>query len=518
VELERVRDARGAGFGFKVNGAPVFAKGANWIPADSFLPRVSRPRVEALVDRAYEANYTMLRVWGGGVYEDEAFYGACDRKGLLVWQDFPFACGEAPEAPAFLAQVREEASSALKRLRRHPSLALLCGNNENHMARHDRWFGAASAKRWGRPIYHRTLPQVCARQAPGIPYWPGSPYGGSDPNDPGEGDRHHWAVWAHFAAPEEYLKDEGRFLSEFGFAALPGRAALADALGPRGRWPEGPELPAHDKVENGGGLGRIAYYLSGRLPQARDLDSLRYLSQTLQARVLKAGVEHWRRLKPHTQGALVWQHNDCWPAVSWSLLDGRDEPKLAYHAIAAAFEDIHLSAVESAGLAEFWLSCDGLSPQGTLRVERWNVRGREAVLLRSRARGSALKGVRVFRATRAQAGIIDPSRQFLAAFWEGPQGLRRRALLFFAQPLRLALTRPQARLAARVCDGVWMLELRAATLTLACEVSGPSPSGFSDNGFDLLPGERREITWKGAPPGRPPRWSLRTLNALVVHG
>jgi beta-mannosidase len=532
VALDRRKDAAGESFGFKVNGKAIFAKGANWIPADSFLGRLDAARVLRLVELAAEANYTMLRVWGGGVFESEDFYRACDRLGILVWQDFLFSCSEVPEHPDFLRLVAAETKTALRRLRRHPSLALLCGNNENHMARHDGWFKGRRSKDWGRALYHDLLPPLCADLAPGVPYWPGSPFGGKDPNSQGRGDRHHWLAWAQWKDPDVYLLDKGRFISEFGLAALPSPAALKLALGKSEPWVQGPALVLHDKVENGSGLSRLACFVFRHLPYAAGLDRFRYLTQVFQSQGLSLGIEHWRRLKPHTQGALVWQHNDCWPVVSWALLDSLDTPKLAYHGVKRAFDDVLLSSTESkppvplpgrpskgplpSSLCEAWLTLDTpLAQKGRLRVERWNIRRLEAVLADIPCAVAANASRRLWSRSRKDCGITDSSRQYLVFRFTGKTGLSRRSLLFFERPVGLAMEAAGVLAGARAKGEGIEVAVRSKALALACEVSAPVPGAFSDNGFDLLPGETRVLRFKPSRPGaiRGP-WAVKTLNQM----
>jgi beta-mannosidase len=536
VELDTAKDGAGRRFGFKVNGVPVFAKGANWIPADSFLGRVTPARIAGLVQAAADGNDNCLRVWGGGIYESEEFYRACDRLGLLVWQDFPFACNEVPEHPDFIALVKEEAAKALRRLRRHPSLALWCGNNENQMGRHDRWYRGRETAAWGEKLYETVLPELCARLDPDRPYWPGSPYGGADPNNEAQGDRHHWLVWARFADIDEYRLDFGRFISEFGFAALPNRAALRRSVPAGERWVQSRVLQMHDKVERGGAYARIAYYLLNHLPLAGGLDRFRYLSQVNQSRALRTGVEHWRRNRPHTQGALVWQHNDCWPVTSWSLLDGDDAPKLAWYGLREAFDDVLLSAVEADarlhsdkvgrlplraadedGRAEAWLCLDGREPfSGVLTVERWSMDGRQAAVARVAVRAAANRSVRLWSAGRRACGIVNSARQYLVFELKGKDGRRRRSLLFFERPRRLALPDSGLVVGARADDGTVEVAVRASHLTLAVELHAPVAGRFSDNGFDLLPGETRRLRFTPDKPG-PIRgaWQALCLNQCV---
>lgn len=533
VDLDRRPDGAGSAFGFKVNGRPIYAKGANWIPADSFLGRLDDARVESLVAQAASANMTMLRVWGGGLYESEAFYRACDRAGLLVWQDFPFACAEVSEHPELKAQVRREAGLALRRLRRHPSLALWCGNNEVQWGRECGWFRGREAKRWGRAYFERMLPALCARLDPDRPYHPGSPWGGPEANSPDHGDRHQWEVWARFLDPTHFLGDRGRFISEFGFAALPNAPALARALGPGERWAQSRGMDFHDKVDLGGAGARIAFYIHRHLPMAPGLERFRYLSQVNQAAALRAGFEHWRRLKPRNQGALVWQLNDCWPAVSWSLLDADDSPKLAWFAVRGALDDVLLSSVEAGakrhpegpgalplraadegGICEAWVSLDGPArARARLRVERWDMAGRRALLDERPVVLAAGASRRCWARPRRDCGVSDPAREFLVFCLDLAGGSSRRSLLFFDRPKRLELPADTLRITARAGSAGMELTLRSRGLALACEVAAPVPGRFSDNGFDLLPGEARRVLFVPARPGPVHgAWRAQTLN------
>lgn len=299
---EPLAGAPGRGFVFVCNGVPVFCGGANWIPADSFLPRVTPERYRALVQQAADANMAMLRVWGGGVYEHDAFYDACDELGLLVWQDFMFACGTYPAYPAFQESVRAEAEAAVRRLRHHPCLALWCGNNEDYQVAesiraYDPAFqgGLAASPFPGRALYERLLPEVCARLDPDRPYWPGSPYGGERTvNDPTVGDRHVWDVWhGSMAEYGQYARFAGRFVSEFGMQALPDPATIEAFAPPEERYGQSRTLEHHNKA--GGGARRLAVYLVDTVRMPADVPGYVYATQLVQAEALGAAVRDWRR-------------------------------------------------------------------------------------------------------------------------------------------------------------------------------------------------------------------------------
>jgi len=328
VELHREKDEEGESFVIRINGTPIFCKGANWAPADCFLPRLTRRRYGELVEKAVAANMNMLRVCGVGIYESDEFYDACDRLGVMVWQGFPFACAAYPdELDWFCKSVRTEAEQNVRRLRGHPSLVLWCGNNENHWGFHDWW---PELKRFhGEKIYHRILPEVCAELDPSRPYWPGSPYGGEHPNDPAQGDQHFWKVWMSWADPDEYREFNGRFVSEFGLQAPPALETIRTYIPSGARHMQSPVMEHHEKEQLG--TERLYRYLAAYFRVPREFEDTVYLMQLMQGEAIKTGVEHWRSRKFLTGGALFWSFNDCWPVTSWSCLDSELRPKALYH-------------------------------------------------------------------------------------------------------------------------------------------------------------------------------------------
>ena len=332
LRLLRERDAFGESFEFEVNGARLWATGANWIPDSSFPARVSRATLRAQLERARALNMNMLRVWGGGLYESDDFYDACDELGLLVWQDFPFACGYYPDDAAACAALSVEARAAVKRLRNHASLALYCGNNENLVMFQDRWDDAARhpPRYYGEQLYREVLPAVIAELDPQRCYIESSPIGGERVNAGGSGDQHYWDVWHGRGDWKHYADSTARFSSEFGFAAAPGPAAIArfapgapDPLAlslrdARARW--------HDKTKKG--YETFIAYVELHYPRARTLEEWLYSSQLNQRDALRFGIEHYRRSQ-FCRGALIWQLNDCWPVQSWAVIDSSGELKAA---------------------------------------------------------------------------------------------------------------------------------------------------------------------------------------------
>jgi len=329
VELVQQEDSEGKSFCFHINGVPVFAKGANWIPADNLLPRLTVLDYHEYIRMAAEAHMNMLRIWGGGIYEMPSFYEACDEHGIMVWQDFMYACAQYPdELDWFQQAARDEAEQVVRTLRNHPCIVLWCGNNENNWG-FDEWWHVGQPKYLGNYVYREILPSVCGELDPSRPYWVSSPYGGEHPNCEEEGDRHQWSVWSAWQDYGHYVEDTGRFISEFGFQAMPNWRTVLSYTAPEDRAILSPVIRNHNKMPEG--TERLVRFLAGRLGLPRDLRSFVYLTQLNQAEAIKTGVEHWRSRKFRTAGALYWQLNDCWPVASWSCLDYYRRKKGLYY-------------------------------------------------------------------------------------------------------------------------------------------------------------------------------------------
>lgn len=314
-DIELDRDA----FKLVVNGRPVFVKGFNWIPDDCFPARVTPERLARRFDQAIGAGANLLRVWGGGMYESDEFYALADELGLMIWQDFPFACAAYPEEEPIRGEVEAEARDNVARLMGHPSLAIWCGNNENIEGFwHWGWRAELGGRTWGDGYYHDLLPRVTAELDPARPYWPGSPYSGSpalDPHDPARGTVHLWTVWnthdyTHYAA---YTP---RFVAEFGFQGPPAYATIRRASS------DEPLTPDSAPQKAVGGQDKLLRGLGVHLPQPQTFDDWHYYTQLNQARALAFGVERFRALTPYCMGTIVWQLNDCWPVTSWAAVDG----------------------------------------------------------------------------------------------------------------------------------------------------------------------------------------------------
>lgn len=336
VELDRTDDA----FTFVINGRPVFVKGFNWIPDDCFPSRITRERLAERFAQAAGTGANCLRVWGGGLYESEDFYDLADEMGLLVWQDFPFACAAYPEEGRFTAEVEAEAREQVTRLARHPALVLWCGNNENIEGHADwGWQDTLEGRSWGAGFYYDVLPRVVAELDPTRPYWPGSPYSGAPdlpPNDPSKGTVHIWTVWNN-EDYTHYATYTPRFVAEFGFQGPPTYATLRASVTDDPLTPVSPGVTHHQKAIDGN--LKLLRGLGEHLPQPDGFDDWHYYTQLNQARAMAFGIERFRALAPYCMGTIVWQLNDCWPVTSWAAVDGEGRRKPLWYALRRAYAD-----------------------------------------------------------------------------------------------------------------------------------------------------------------------------------
>lgn len=331
-------------FHFKINGEKIFARGFNWIPADSFLPRIKESKYDTLLKYAKDASANIIRVWGGGIYEDEHFYETCDQLGLLVWQDFMFACGAYPEHEKFLELVKEEVIQNVKRLRSHSCMAIFCGNNENEWIWHQQT-GLAYQKMPGYKIFGQLIPELVTEYAPEIAYWESSPFGlDNDPNSYASGNRHEWGIWSRWIDYTEVRKDQSLFVTEFGFQGPANRYTLEKYLPKINQKIHDPIFEMHNKQIEG--PERIIKFLSAHLPVSSNWKNFFYLTQFNQALAVKTCVEHWRNNFPHTNGSIIWQLNDCWPVTSWAVIDSELKLKMAYFLVKNIFSNCILAFSE----------------------------------------------------------------------------------------------------------------------------------------------------------------------------
>lgn len=537
VELERKPDRFGESFRFAVNGRPLFAKGANWIPAHAFPHALSRPDYEPLLRSAAAANMNMIRCWGGGMYEHEAFYDLCDELGLLVWQDFMFACALYPGDRAFLDSVAVEAGQQVKRLQHRACLALWCGSNEIEQMPGE-IVKTAKRRKAHLDLFYRVLSNAVEKYDGATVYWPSSPHNPEGfekgHNNVRAGDAHLWDVWHSLAPVNTYEKQQHRFVSEFGMQSFPHPEVAAQFCPPRDCNILSPAFEAHQK--NGGGNATIMHYTGKLFRFPRDYDALSYLSQLNQAHCMRVAVEHFRRNMPRTMGTLYWQLNDCWPAASWSSLDHGGRWKALQHEARRFYAPVLLSPVvlgeeslhmtsntvrrDFRGVA-WHVVADAVEP-GTAELV-WKLHLLEGgVVARGRKKFTLQPGSSHRVATsnlRRQLAEHGPDRVVLEGEVRRRGKVLARNTALFVAPRLLELRRSPVRMrVSRGSDGKWKVTVSAPTYHHRLELSLPGAAAFwSDNFFDLLPGTPRSVELSGVERFDAKKIRLRSLVHTAGH-
>jgi beta-mannosidase len=517
MELDQSPDPDEQGtryFRFVLNGVPIFARGANWIPASSFVGALTAGRYERLLAAAIEANMNMLRVWGGGIYEHDAFYEICDRLGILIWQDFMFACAPYPEDDhSFVDEVRSEARYQVKRLRNHPSLALWCGNNENQWLHQQRAFGQEAKDPVPGTIYYDEILPETAQELDGFtPYWPGSPYGGPQPNSVEEGDVHDWHVWHGLPVretdkidlmklftsgpePEDvsfvhYAENMGRFISEFGMHASPVYETLRRCMPSDQLYHHSPTMDHHNKDNPKNKGDNLMLTVTG-LP--KDLEEYIDFSMIAQAEGLKFGIEHFRRRKPHCSGTLLWQFNDCWPGLSWSILDYYGFGKAGYFYVKRVYAPVLASfkALDD-GAIELWITNDtledvsdtlviqlGTFAKGTVWMEQHQVYvpANSSQVVWQGEPGKVAAQPDHYLAVRSTVERFPANRHFFTA----------------VKDLQRPVVEPEVTLSSRGEHELLVHVYAPAYLYYVHVIVPDEHTHFSDNYFDLAPGESRTV-------------------------
>ena len=501
--IERRKDRWGESFQFRVNGVRFFAKGANWIPADAILSRLTLDDYRRLLVDAVDANMNMLRVWGGGIYEDDLFYDLCDELGICIWQDFMFSCSAYPSFDdEFMANVKAEAEDNVRRLRHHPSIALWCGNNELEQGLvADSWDDRAmSWADYGR-LFDMLLPGVIKRVDPGRDYWPCSPHSPHGDRtwhrNPSCGDAHLWDVWHGRKPVEWYSTCKHRFVSEFGFQSFPAPATVDTYTIAADRNITSPIMEHHQR--SGAGNENIIHYMLDWFRLPRGFRNTLWLSQILQSLVVQYAVEHWRRLMPRCMGALYWQLNDCWPVASWASIDYRGHWKALQYAARRFFAPVLLSAVTDAGkgTVDVFITNDGVRAfPGKVRWWLTTVDGRMLVEDTFRAVAGSGRSLKVKRLELD--GVIERHGTDRLLVWlslEGPKGVVSEALATFVKPKQMELPQPDVVVSAREGEGtsfVVALKCRRPALWVWLELVGV-PARYGDNFFHLRPGAVQEV-------------------------
>ncbi|MFB7892984.1 glycoside hydrolase family 2 protein [Microbacterium sp. NPDC056044] len=528
VRWDMTPDEAGTPFTLVVNDQPVFVKGVNWIPDDALTVRVTRDRLRRRFTQALDANLNLIRVWGGGLYESDDFYELADELGLLVWQDFLFACAAYAEEEPLRSEVEAEARENIVRLGHHASLVLLTGNNENLWGYEDwGWKLRLDGKTWGAQYYYELFPALVAELAPHVPYAPGSPFSpgtawdgetqtGPHPNDEQHGSMHLWEQWNRLDW-HTYRDHRPRFVAEFGWQGPPAWSTLVRSVSDAPLTPESPGMIVHQKAMEGNtklSNGLIPHF---RMPEA--MEDWHWAMQLNQALAVRTALEHFRSWAPHTQGAIVWQLNDCWPVTSWAAIDGDERPKPLYYGLKNAFAP-RLATIQprEGGLAAVLVNDTAESWSGAFVARRLGFAGDERarfetpVALAPRETVTVTLPAEVAEAGDAAAELVVAGVDEVRGFW------------FFAEPRDSALGAAEVEVRTEPAPGGTAVTLTASTLVrdLALLVDKVDADAVaSDALVTLLPGESTTIVVRHDGGGlaasvlSDPR-VLRTANELVV--
>ena len=508
-------DAAGRSFGFRVNGQPIFARGANWIPADALHGRITRDATRDLLQSAIDANMNMIRIWGGGRYEPNWFYDLCDEMGLMVWQDFMFACNLYPSTPDFLQEIAAEVRDVVARLNHHACIALWCGDNELIGA-----LGWFDVSRQDRDRYlvsydrlNRTVETALHAVLPGANWWPSSPSPGALAfgdawHDDSSGDMHFWSVWHEGRDFDHYRDIRPRFCSEFGFQSYPSMDVIRRFAAPQDFNIAAPVMESHQK--NAGGNARIAETMFRYFRFPVDFPNFVYLSQVQQGLAIKTAVTQWRSLKPHCMGTLYWQLNDTWPVCSWSSLDHGGGWKLLHHMARRFYEAVTVVCVPDG--ADFVLKAiNDHRALADLRIEAW------AVAMNGTSRRLATADLtaapdRAVPAIRLPAADIAPD-EILSFIWDGAATghdihapLPWKAYDLLPSGTEMSVTQDGDR---------WRITLTSRSLAPFTAVEADIPGRFSNNAVTLIPCIPVTLIFTPQEAGATPRFTLRDLHSAT---
>lgn len=491
IKLITEKDAIGESFYFELNGKPVYMKGANYIPQNSFQNKVTNQHYEKLLSDVVESNMNMLRVWGGGIYENDIFYELCDEKGILVWQDFMFACAMYPGDAEFLANVQEEAAQQVQRLQNHASIALWCGNNENSEAWQNWGWQAKRTKKekeaiWSDylAVFDTILPKVVS-QFSQTDYWETSPkYGRGNAKHKTEGDAHDWFIWHDAYAFEHLQNNVPRFMSEFGFQSFPSFESIKyinqnDTINLKTE-----AIQSHQKHARGFQLMNDYMKRDYKIP-TNDEDYV-YLSQLLQAKGIVLGIEAHRRAKPYNMGTLYWQLNDVWPAISWSSIDNFGHWKALQYKAKRAFKNVLISSIIKNDSVKTFIINDTFDElKGILKLKVIDFYGKEI--------GSDSKEIHVSENSSQQfysfsLKNIDKKNTFLVAEFNN-----EKEYFYFSRPKDVNLPKGEINQQITKTENGFSITVTSEVLQKDVFLFTDSKGHFSDNFFDLLPNETKVI-------------------------
>ncbi|HUJ96303.1 MAG TPA: glycoside hydrolase family 2 protein [Terriglobales bacterium] len=508
IVLRRELDQWGRSFEFIINGVPVFGKGADVIPFDSFPSRVTLEDYRRILQSARDANMNMIRHWGGGYYETDEFYSLCDELGIMVWQDFMFGNDWQPGLYDWKQNVEKEAEYQVRRLRDHPSIIIWCGNNETEEAFH--WGGRdqlppqARLQMWQDylTVFSGILNRVAARLIPESPYWPSSPSSDYEETTPEfqSGDYHDWSVWHGRVPFSEYEKHFPRFVTEYGFQSFPEMKTVEAFTAPEDRTSIfTPVMLAHQKNNEGNSI--IHDYMLRYYSEPKDFASFLYASQVLQAEGIKIGAEHWRRNRPRIMGSIFWQLNDCWPVASWASIDYYARWKALQYYARRFYNDLLVSPHEENGIVNVYVVSDRTVPvSASLKVRLLSFDG-TVLTEKTQTIDVAALSSKVYVWLPISEFLLlknfDPDKTFITTELVVGNKPVSNNLLFLAPPKELQLPAPKITNELSQSGSAYRLKLASDVLAKDVYVSfGDLDATYSDNYIDLLPGQPVEIEVK----------------------
>ena len=497
VKIRRDKDEKGESFEIHVNGIPIYSKGANWIPADYFVERLTRDDYKRLLNDAIRANMNTLRIWGGGIYESDHFYELCDEMGIMVWQDFMFACSMYPGNDEFLDSVEKEARYQVNRLKGYASVILWCGNNEI----------ASGWLSWGwkeelpisvwqdyKKLFHELLPKVCNELDPERFYWPSSPGHGIDQSDEdqiyGKGDNHYWGVWHGGDEFDAFEDNVGRFMTEYGMQSFPATSTIESFADKKDRVLDSAIMNAHQKASLG--TGNLMKYIEDQYRVTNDFDSVTGLSQIMQAESIRFAVEAHRRHMPYCMGTLYWQFNDCWPVISWSSIDYKGNWKALHYSARNFFKPVIVSLRDLEDVVNVHVVND--RHYGLDAVVKIGLFGFNGDLLFEDSFSMEVKQFSSCIARSIDKTVLLDGRDLSTLVLRAELTSNRESLSkshqFFKKPKELKIPPPEFEHEVKYLNGKYEITIRSSSFLYQLHFISSQVRGvFSDNYFNMLPNE-----------------------------
>jgi beta-mannosidase len=507
IELVQEKDAKGSSFFFRLNGEPIFAKGANMIPLHFFQEKVTSEMTEQLLESTKNSNMNMLRVWGGGIYQTDEFYNKCDEKGILIWQDFMYACAMYPGEDEFIANAKAEAIEQVQRLRNHSCLALWCGNNEINEA----WNGWGWQPRFNpdqkayiwkayQDVFQKMLPEVVTQYANGTTYYESSPrFGRYNPKSYTEGDNHDWFVWHDEKPFEHYEENIPRFMSEYGFQSFPDWRTINSFTAEGDRELESKVMLAHQKHPKGNQL--IKKYMDRSFQKPRSFEDFTYVSQLVQADGIRRAIEAQRRAKPYCMGSLYWQLNDVWQVASWSSIDNFGRWKALQYAARDAYADVLISPkVQSDSILVTFVNDKKETVEGDFFIYIMDFAGKVLYMDgRSKALGANSSNMGYSNKIASLLQGASPNETLIVVSFKpklNPEKTIQRTF-FLVPPKNLNLER-EVKVIKEVkpVEGGYKIRLRASSLLKSAVLSVNADGWFDQNYMDIVPNQDYNIFLK----------------------